>query len=116
MDTRTRIEAAKARLEANRAKVAGAVGLGPPCTQCRYYVKRPKHSRSLSGRCRHLAFVNQVVNPINGRITDNFNTPAHEARAEDGLCGPEAVLFESLRWFTRFLRAGSGSHLDQSQY
>lgn len=92
MDTQQRIEAAKARLEANRQTLIDAKGVGPPCIECAHYRKRG--SQSADARCRHLAFAKPVHSVITGDVTMNAYMSASEARAVGGLCGPEALLFE----------------------
>jgi hypothetical protein len=32
--------------------------------------------------------------PASGRLIEHFDTPVSKARAQDGLCGAEAILFE----------------------
>jgi len=87
MDTQTRIEAAKANLAANRAVLVKASAAGPSCYRCKYF----RHDGRV---CLHPAFANQSFDPVTRRVTEASSVGALQARAADGLCGQEAVLFE----------------------
>jgi hypothetical protein len=91
MDTARRVDAARARLAALKADAerAGMVvaNLGPPCCKCRHFEKR--------------IFGDKCTNPVNHSVKiEKFdvvvggNSDAEAMRAADGLCGPEAILFE----------------------
>lgn len=99
MDTQARIEAAKARLEANRAVLVRAKEAGPPCSECVHYIphRGPNAELKLVGGgpyCGHLAYSEQVFDHVRGKLTQTVQVPPHLARGEDGLCGFEATLFE----------------------
>lgn len=105
MDTEARIEAAKARLEENRAVLVMAKEAGPACTWCRWFI--PEKVDAGAGRptkregpyCGHLAYSQQSFDPVAGRISEAVHVPATTARAPDGLCGTEAVLYEPVALF-----------------
>lgn len=59
--------------------------VGPPCLDCRY--KR-------FGTCRNPAYAEPEYDAALGTYTEKFTTPLSNARSLDGLCGPEALLFE----------------------
>lgn len=44
--------------------------------------------------CSHLAYTDTAFNPVDGEMSYRVEVPASKARAPDGLCGPEAALFE----------------------
>lgn len=87
MNPATRFEAARARLEKNRALLLNAKSAGPPCIACVHYIPQDK-------LCGHLAYTQQAFNPIDGEVSTTIQVPAHKARADDGLCGLEALLYE----------------------
>lgn len=80
-----RVAAAKASLERVKSVAREAMEVGPPCLECRF--KR-------FGTCRNPAYSEPSFDPALGTYTENFTTPLSKARAEDGLCGPEGLLFE----------------------
>jgi hypothetical protein len=74
-----------------RAKEAG-----PPCSECRY--------KTLLGMCGNPACSEQSFEPSTGDYSIKHPVPVAEARADGGLCGPEALLFEPIGWLVPFLR------------
>jgi hypothetical protein len=48
----------------------------------------------LLGNCGNPAYAKARFDPAKGVYEESFFTSAIEARAKDGLCGPEALLFE----------------------
>jgi hypothetical protein len=66
---------------ARKAKEAG-----PPCSECRY--------KSLLGMCGNPAYTVHEFSPATGEYSEQSRTPVADARAETGLCGPEALLYE----------------------
>ena len=80
-----RAAAVKARLDEVKSVALGAMEVGPPCLECRY--KR-------FGTCRNPAYSEPSFDPALGTFTEKFETSLSKARAEDGLCGPEGLLFE----------------------
>jgi hypothetical protein len=44
--------------------------------------------------CGNPAYAEPSFQPAKGAYSEAFNTPVALARADDGLCGPEALLFE----------------------
>lgn len=109
MDTVARIEVAKARLEEQRAVVVAAKEAGPPCTQCRYYIRShlsgsDRHLRTEGPYCGHLAHSRQFFDPASGSLSQKIDVTPAAARAPDGLCGPEAALFEPGSFLARWIR------------
>ena len=47
------------------------------------------------GKCGNIAYAVQGFEPATGKHSLDYRTTYAEARGEDGLCGPEALLFES---------------------
>ena len=82
--------AARARVELDRVKIeARAIqGAGPPCRDCRYI--------SLTGRCSNPAYYRQIFEPSSGSYSVENGATVEAARADEGLCGPEALLWEPL--------------------
>jgi hypothetical protein len=77
-----------------KAKLVGVVETarrvgeaGPSCFDCAH--------RTL-GRCGNIAYVEQRFEPATGKHVLDYPVTKERARAEDGLCGPEALLFEPL--------------------
>jgi hypothetical protein len=81
-----RVSAAQERLEAVRLVAQSAREAGPPCADC--------HFRTLLGNCGNPAYSEPSFDPVTGEYAERFATPVATARAIDGLCGPEALLFE----------------------
>jgi hypothetical protein len=81
-----RIAAAKGRVEQHRSFAARVREAGPPCLDCRY--------RTLLGTCGNPAYAKQAFDPARGAYSERFETRVSVARSDDGLCGPEALLFE----------------------
>jgi hypothetical protein len=75
-------------LDAFKAVAVEARDAGPPCSDC--------HFRTLLGMCGNPAYAEQKFEPSTGSYSESFFTPIATARAPDGLCGPEALLFEPL--------------------
>ena len=80
--------AARAQAELDRVKIeARAIReAGPPCRDCRYI--------SLTGRCSNPAYYRQTFEPSSGAYSVEHVASVEVARAPDGLCGPEALLWE----------------------
>lgn len=72
-----------------------AVAVGPPCKTCVHYMP-------MSARCTHLAMTERTYRRVEGKWEDRAKVGAHLARSEDGLCGPEALLFDPLPTMSRF--------------
>lgn len=86
-----RVDAVRVRLAAGREKALKAAEAGSPCVQCAYFVA--------TGRlCGHPASVRQTFDPVEGHIVEEVHSPALRERADDGVCGPEALLFEARRY------------------
>lgn len=80
-----RIAAVKSRLELVKSVARDAMEVGPPCSDCHY---------SRFGTCRNPAYSEPSFDAALGTYSEKFETPLSKARAEDGLCGPEGLLFE----------------------
>ena len=102
MDTASRIEAAKTRLETQKAVLIRARDAGPPCIKCRWFV--PPKSIGPGGEryykpegpfCGHLANSKQMYDPVTGKLYAKIDVPPQQARSDDGVCGFEATLFEA---------------------
>ena len=80
--------AARARVELDRVRIeARAIQeAGPPCRDCRYI--------SLTGRCSNPAYYRQIFEPSSGSYSVENGATVEAARANEGLCGPEALLWE----------------------
>ena len=81
-----RIAAARARLDEAAAFAIRVKEAGPPCSECRY--------KTLLGMCGSPAYAVQKFSPSTGEYSSRSETSPEVARSEDGLCGPEALLFE----------------------
>lgn len=82
------------RAIAARERLAGVLDVarkareaGPPCSDCRY--------RTLLNNCGNPAYAEPRFEPSSGTYAEAFSTPIKSARSDDGLCGPEALLFET---------------------
>lgn len=80
---------ARVRAEIVRQKeTALAIGdAGPACVRCTYF-------RSTARTCANPAYFKQDFDPVTGRYSNLVEVSAEQARSEDGLCGPEGLLFE----------------------
>lgn len=88
---------AKARI-AEVSEAARRYGeAGPSCFDCAH--------RSL-GRCGNIAYAEQRFEPATGKHVLEYPITKERARAEDGLCGPEALLFEPLPRHRAVLKRG----------
>jgi hypothetical protein len=76
----------RAELERQKVIARAAAEAGPPCRDCRYF--------TITGSCGNPAYYSQAFEPSSGRYSIAHDTPASEARADSGLCGPEALLWE----------------------
>lgn len=83
-----RVTRAQAELCERKAFAEGVRRAGPPCLTCRH--------KTLLGRCSNPAYAKQFFDPTMGRYLEMFETEVDAARAEDGLCGPEAILWEDM--------------------
>lgn len=98
MDTEARVQEVltRARVAADRAKRAQQAG--PACLGCRHISHRlvgyPAKPEAI---CAHLAYADWTFDPATGAPQEKPNATIQEARAEDGLCGPEGLLFERSR-------------------
>ena len=80
--------AALVRAELERQKtIARAVSeAGPPCLSCRY--------STIAGYCSNPAYYSQTFEPSRAAYSIAHDTPLERARSDEGLCGPEALLWE----------------------
>lgn len=99
MDTEARIEAARARLEASHSALVQSKHAAPVCARCAFYVResinRSKPRRAPHGPyCGHPVYSQHQFEPATGLVRQEVEVPVTVARAPEGLCGPEAILFE----------------------
>ncbi len=73
---------------------------GPSCLFC---VHGP--AESAQGICGHPLFWNFTADPVKGDVGGKSMTATDTARSSDGLCGPEAELFEPRNVVDRVMRA-----------
>ena len=76
----------RAELERQKVIARQAQEAGPPCRECRY--------STITGTCGNPAYYSQSFEPSRAAYTISHDTPVEQARAVDGLCGPEALLWE----------------------
>jgi hypothetical protein len=98
VNTTARIERARREMERLRHEAldaeSGAARFGPDCKGCR-------HSDTGSPLyCRHPA-LQKVSVDWRGRVTMSGQRTCRDVRSEDGLCGPEAALFDERQWYRR---------------
>lgn len=68
-----------------------AEGVGPSCGACIFGpINDDGH-----GKCDHIVHWNRKWHPVSNKWIASNNVTTAEARAESGLCGPEALLFQS---------------------
>jgi hypothetical protein len=93
-----RVEAVRRRLRELQIDERKAEMAGPPCTYCIHYLARPEDTdpriKDKGPFCGHLAYVERRHDPTTGRISEIISMDPAIARADDGLCGHEALLFE----------------------
>lgn len=94
-----RVGLAKSRVDEFKAFAVKAKEAGPPCMDCRF--------QTVLGRCSNPAYAEQSFDPARGVYSETFSTPISSARSDDGLCGPEALLFEP-RGFIAFVTRNLG--------
>ena len=76
----------RAVLERQKVVARSVIEAGPACRLCASY---------RDGRCANIALVTQEFEPATGRYREVVTAKVDEARSDDGLCGPEGLLFES---------------------
>src|SRR5881392_3546845 len=81
--TRAQTELCERKAFAEEVKKAG-----PPCLTCRH--------KTLLGMCGNPAYAKQSFDPARGRYSETYEVEVTHARTDDGLCGPEAVLWEEM--------------------
>jgi hypothetical protein len=101
MDTRERIEAVRRRLRDMQSDERWFEASGPPCYECAHYSRwladeRLDRGKKIPSQCRHLALTNRTFDLPAGVIREKATYSTDQARSEEGLCGPEAILFEPL--------------------
>lgn len=87
MDRYERAIAVRRTLGEKRERLAD-VGVGPACRGCRYGYGVE------DGICEHLIHSEGSPSPVDGQPLIRSKVSVTEARSIDGLCGPEALLFE----------------------
>lgn len=88
MDRAKRLDAVRQRVIMLRDHAVEAKEAGPACWKCRFY-------GYTYGTCKSDVVAGLVYKPEMQLF--NYGSPisASAARSEDGLCGPEALLFEA---------------------
>lgn len=94
VETQARIEAAKLRLGTQRAILSGAKEAGPPCVKCEHFVV--DLTRPEGPFCGHPVYTDHAFNPARGKLAVKLATNVEDARGPQGLCGPEALLFDPM--------------------
>ncbi len=96
MDQNARIDAVRERLRELQADEHKAKAVGPPCEHCAHLIDEPKlgYGEPAGPRCGHLAYTERRFDVVKGEFEEVNKTLAEKARAPEGLCGPEAILFE----------------------
>lgn len=97
MDMTNRAAAARARLLSSREVAVKALGAGRPCTRCVHLTQK---SGFLAPYCGNPAYGRHSFDAVKGEMVQMIEVPADQARSEDGLCGPEGLLFQSRRFET----------------
>lgn len=105
MDREARLQAVRSSLKNGRAALAAVRDVGPPCVSCRYYSASKMTRKAELGRCSHPALIEHRYDRAAGKLHVNHPTWVRDARSDDGLCGPEALLYEQPAAFTRFIKA-----------
>ena len=82
-----RVIEARARLIDTLDVARKAREAGPPCSECHY--------RTILGNCGNPAYAEAKFEPASGTYEESYSTSVKTARSDDGLCGPEAILFEA---------------------
>lgn len=83
MDRAARVRAELDRVKSEARAIEAA---GPPCRDCRY--------STITGACSNPAYYRQSFDPASGRYSIELETKVEFARSEQGLCGPEGLLWE----------------------
>jgi hypothetical protein len=107
MDTAKRIAAVRDRLRELQTDEHLAERSGPPCVGCIHItLKKEGFPATDMPYCGHLAYTQRAYDRTKGEFDEVIAVTAETARADDGLCGPEGMLFESkvvpwklARWF-----------------
>ena len=95
----------RAELERQISVARHAQDAGPPCRDCQF--------ATLLGHCSNAAYYSQAFDPVSGNLSICYNTPLAVARSENGLCGPEALLWTPLskpRALSRMVQASLNAH------
>lgn len=87
MDPEQRALAVKTAIGGVRSTYAAAAR---PCAKCRF----GPLDGSGQGKCEHFAHWQIGAEPLTGKNRLHIRVTTAEARGEDGLCGPEGLLFE----------------------
>lgn len=101
MNETARIAAVKERLRS--AQTAGhlARSAAPACHQCIY----GPINETGKGWCEHPVFYRIRYDPVSGKLFGGHNRMnTTQARSDEGLCGPQGLLFEGYTWWRRPFR------------
>ncbi len=105
MDQRERIEVVRKRLRDMQVDERRAKTAGPPCVECIHVLKDRQ-----APACGHLVYAKRSFVVATGETSEESTTPASWARADDGLCGPEALLFEPVPILKKLLNYFRSDH------
>jgi hypothetical protein len=83
-----RVEAAKSRLQKKKEIIRSIEGAGPPCWECRF--------KTAFGNCANPVYLDLTFEPATGAYKELTKTRIETARSPKALCGPDALLMESL--------------------
>lgn len=108
MDTEARRQAAVDRLQALKVQEIDAGKAGPPCSCCRF----GPLERSGEGPCNHYVNWNRRFDPATGTWFGDLRMSTREARAAEGPCGPEGLLFERRSLWRRMAAFLAGNELN----
>ena len=90
MDTRKRIETVRKVLRQIQLDERRAQDAGPSCSLC---IFGPINDSGV-GFCDHIVHWQRHHDPVRGKWLGARHVTTAEARSEEGLCGPEALLFQ----------------------
>lgn len=82
---------ARARLNEVKAELREISEAGPPCIACQHH--------EWTGHCSNVALQTRSYSHSTGKLVEAVEVETDAARAPDGLCGPEGLLWEPLPWY-----------------
>lgn len=95
MDIQARIAAVRAVLRGHQVEQIRAESAGPSCEGCFHLVPAKTGPYAHHPQiCGHLAYTQRRYDRSAGKFVEEAETSTDEARADDGLCGFEAIMYE----------------------